>query len=454
MTTPESVGLAARLAELEAENARLKTALGAPVPAGPPRHVRSRGWSVLSAVLIVLGLALGSISVVTSYAKNQLTDTEMFVSTFAPLADDPEVQGVVTDAVTGAITDAVDLPGLTATVFDGLSGLDLPPRAASALGLLQAPIAQGLQSLVRGTVEDFIASPAFSDIWAATLRTTHTQVLATMQNDPGAALTIAAGGSLELQLGPIIAEVRSRLLANGVTFAQAIPAIDRSIVIVQDASLGSLTAIYAVIVAVGSWLPWVALALLTAGVFAARHRRRALVATAIAAGVLMGVLGLAIAIGRTIAAAAIAGGAVTAGAAEVIYDAVTAAAANTVLAIAVLAIAVAVTAWASGPARPARWLRETSGTVAAAARSAGDRRGITTGAIGRWIDRNHVLVLAAIATISAAVVLFTRPLSGSTIIATFVVAVLAVVVVQLVRRPDRDSVPGTEPADRAPGTAA
>lgn len=441
MATSTSAALAARIAELEAENAELRArdaaapAVEAPATASKPR---SRGWSVLSAILIVLGLVLGSLSVITTYAKNQLTDTELFVATFAPLADDPEVQAVVTDAVTGAIEESVDIPALTSTVFDGLAGLDLPPRAASALSLLQGPIAQGLQSLVRGVVDDFVTSPAFATVWATTLRTTHTQVLATMQDDPSAAVTISSAGELELQLGPIIAEVRTRLLANGVSFAEAIPAVDRSIVIVKDASLGSLTTLYALLVAVGSWLPILALALLTAGVLTARRKRRALITTALAAGILMAFLGIALAIGRVIAAGAIArtDGPVTRSAAEVIYDAVTVAAANTMLAIGALAVATVIVAVFSGPSRPAVWMREASGTAAAAVRSAGDRRGVSTGATGRWLDRHHALVLAAIAVVAAAVLLLSRPLSIGTVIVTAVIAVLVVAIVQLLRRPE------------------
>lgn len=430
--------LTARIAELEAENEQLradqqradKRQAASALPRPHP------GRAALSAAVIIVGLVLGTISVGASYAKNQLTDTELFVATFAPLANDPAVQAVVIDAVTDAVEESVDIPAITSSLFDELGKLGLSPRAQSALGLLQGPINQGMKSLVEKFVTDFVESAAFSDIWATTVRSTHTQLLATMQNAPGSAVTISANGSLELQLGPIISEVRSRLIANDVRIAEAIPAVDRSIVIVQDASLGSLTTIYALTVAIGSWLPWVALALLTAGVLLANRRRKALITTAIAAAILMGLLGIALAIGRTVVVGMLSGAAVTPAAGTVIYNAATESAASTVLALGVLAIVLVATAWMSGPSRVPERLRKSISQVASASRHAGDRHGISSGATGRWVERHHTLVITAIGAISAAVILLARPLTMSTVILTVVVAALVLLLVQFMRRPE------------------
>lgn len=422
--------LAARIAELEAENAVLRGEGGA---AGPRRRARS----ALSAALIVVGLVLGTLSVVTGYAKNQLTDTELFVGTLAPLAADPAVISVVSDAVAETIHEHVDVTTVTAPVFDGLAGMDLPPRALTALQLLQGPVEQGLRSFIDDAVDEFVASDAFAQVWASTVRVAHSQLVATMSQTPDSALTIEDGGVLRLQLGPVVAEVRERLIAGGVGFAEAIPPVDRSIVLVQDESLDTVRSLYALVVLVGTWLPWAALALLVVGVVCARERRRAVVTTTVAAAVLMGVLALILTVGRVVIGTALVtgDGALTTDAVHVIYDAVVAPAAGTTLAIGVLAVSATLVAWLAGPGRVAGWIRDGVATLARKTRVAGERRGISTGETGRWLDRRHALVLTGILTVSASVIVFSRPLSAATVVSTVLVAAIAVIVLQFLRRP-------------------
>lgn len=140
--------------------------------------------------------------------------------------------------VTVAVEDAVNIPQLTAQVFDGIRSLDLPEQASAALTLLEGPTVQGLTSLLGNVVREVVASDAFADVWEQALRVSHTQVVTTLSGDVDAAISIGDAGALELQLGPIVDAVRSRLVADGVSFATAIPAVDQRIVLVHDASLG------------------------------------------------------------------------------------------------------------------------------------------------------------------------------------------------------------------------
>jgi hypothetical protein len=328
-------------------------------------HLGRRWLSALSAVLIVLGLVLGTASVLTGYVRSTLADTDGFVATFAPLAADPEVQAVVSDAVTQAVEEAVDIPLLTSQVFDGIRSLGISDEASSALSLLEGPTVQGLRSLLAGIVRDVVASDAFAEVWTQALRVSHAQVISTLEGDSDAALRIGDSG-LELQIGPIVDAVRERLLADGVSFANAIPAVDRRIVLVEDASLGQIATAYGLLIGLAAWLPLISLALLAGGMLLARGRRRALLVTAVAAASLMAVLGIALAVGRTVLVGQLVGlgGAVTPKAGGVVYDLVTGAMAVTALWIAIVAVAVALGSWAAGPGAVPRRLR--SGVVTAA----------------------------------------------------------------------------------------
>ena len=155
--------LEARIAALEAENAALRSEAvtarpvdGTDAASPPPRERRRRGRTVAAVVLVVVALLLAPVAVISAWARIQLVDTDQFVATFAPLAEEPAVQSYIGDQVTAAIEEQVDIPTLTADLFDGIKELDLSPRAEQALGLLEAPATQGLQSLVSGIVDRLV----------------------------------------------------------------------------------------------------------------------------------------------------------------------------------------------------------------------------------------------------------------------------------------------------------
>jgi len=428
---------AARIARLERENEALRR--------GAERRPGARWRSAGSAVLIVLGLILGSVSAVTGYVNALLTDTDQFVATFAPLAADPAVQTVLVNATNEVIDRQVDIPALTGDVFDGLRALDMPPKASAALGLLEAPVAQGAQNLVHGMVQNVIASPTFADVWKQALSVSHTQTLAVLQGAPDAALAAASDGALRLQLGPILDGVRTRLLAEGVTFAQAIPTSDQTIVLVHNASLGKAVAVYGLVVNVSTWLPWIALALLLAGVLVARQRRRAVLAAGIAATVIMVLMLVAVALGRAVGIGALASGGsvITPAAAGSVFDQITAPLTQRMLALGLLALVAAVVAWVVGASRSARAVRRAGDRVADAVRpgaprtsAAGEPTG--TARLGGWIDRSHRWILVVVALVAAAVVLLVHPLTAWLVLWVLAGALLVLVAVELLRRPVRD----------------
>lgn len=281
---------------------------------------RARG--TIAAILIILGLVLVPIGVVSSAARTLLTDEDAFVDTLAPLAEDPDVQGVVTDGVTQSITDAVD-------------SLGLPSAVTGAL-----------EPLVEEQVGEAVASDAFARAWRKSLLLSHEQLVATLSADPDSALTLTEAGGIELQIGPIVAEVRDRLVANGSQFAERIPDVDRGILIYENDNLAKLEPVYNLVLVVGAWSPWVAAALIVAGIAVAARRARASITTGIVLAVIGIALCAALAIGRGVFASSLESTIVTADAAGVVYDALASRILWPAIAVAVggtvLAIAVAI----------------------------------------------------------------------------------------------------------------
>ncbi|WP_022889791.1 hypothetical protein [Agromyces italicus] len=461
MTKMTSAELEARVAELESENARLRSAETTIVSGTPAaaegRRGRGRGRTVVAVVLVVVGLLLAPVAVVAGWARLELVDTDRFVQTFAPLAEDPEVQEYVSDQVTAAIEREVDIPQLTADLFDGIRALDLPPRAETALGLLEAPATQGLQSLVADVVHRLVSSDAFADIWRTALQTTHTQFVAAVQGDPDAMLEIGGDGSLSVQIGPIIEAVKERLSERGVGFADAIPTIDQSIVIAQGDAFVLVKTLYGFAVGIGTWLPWVALAFLVAGVFVAKRRSTAFVWTAGGFALMMALLAAGFEVGKVVFLAALSPSIIPGDAATVVYAQLTEAMRSTTIALLVLGLFAAVIAWVAGPWAPARSLRGFAGSGFAALRRAGDRHGLSTGSFGRALDRSHGVIAGAIALIATAVILLSRPVTTASVVTTVLLALLALLVLEVLRRPadapgETDAAePLSEPGDDASG---
>lgn len=435
--------LARRVAALESENAALRSRLDEnatePLPdfatAPEPKHKRGWGWTLLAVVLIVIGAILAPVAVVASWAKVQLTDTDAFVATYAPLANDPGVQAYVTDETVKVIQQHVDIPQLTSQVIDGITGLGTGPVATKALDALKAPLSQGIVSLIQTAVGRFVASDAFAQVWQDALRVSHNQLVATMQGNPQAAVAIGKDGSVGVQLGPIIDRVKQVLVDQGITFASRIPTIDKTITVAQNSSIPTLQVFYNLAVVAGAWLPWVSIGLLALGVIVARRRALALIGAASALAIAMIVVVSGIAIGQIVFIASASPGLVPAGVATTLYTTVSTAMKDTGVAVLVLAIVVALVGWYSGPFAAPRKLRGFFGSGVTWVRESAERHGITTGRVGEWLYAQRVLLRAAVAVIAAAVVLFVRPLTPSLIIWTLVIAAVVIAILELVQRP-------------------
>jgi len=434
--------LLTRIAELEAENLALRSAtteattLASEISA-PKSSIRHRawGWSLLAAVLIVIGSVLAPVAVAASWAKAELTDTDRFVAAYAPLANDAAVQGYIAEQTVAVIAEQVDIPALTSDVIDGIIELGTGPVATRALEALKGPASEGIRSLISSTVARFVSSDAFADVWSQALRISHTQLVSALQNDPDSAVVLSGTGEIGIQLAPVIAEVKGVLVAQGLTFAEQIPAIDRTVVLAQSDAIPTVQLGYGVAVAAGAWLPWVALAFLLAGIAVARRRAVAAIWAAVGLGLGAAVLLVAFAVGRIVATAALSPALLPAGVVDVLWESVVSAMRSTAVSILVLAILVALVVWFAGPFEVSRRLRGLFRSGAAWVRDAAERRGFSTGRTGEWMYAQRVLLRVAVAVIAAAVVLFVRPLTPAVTGWTLVLAALVVGALELAQRP-------------------
>lgn len=430
-----------RIEELESENSVLRTrsaaaaSVVAPAQMGTATRQRGWAWTLLAAVLIVVGALVAPLAVVGSWASTTLSDTEKFVAEYAPLAKDPAVQGFLSDQVVAVINEHVDVTALTSEVIDGITGLGTGPVATRALDALKGPAAAGITSLMHSTVSNFVESDAFADVWASALRVSHTQLVAAMRNDPSAALALGSDGSVGIALGPIIDAVKVALVDQGIGVAAQIPAINRTVVLAQSDALPTIQLAYGLAVSAVAWLPLFGVLLLVAGVLVARRRFVALIWAAIALAITMTLTAIAFAVGNIFVVTTISPAVVPTTVTTLLYETLTDGMREVSIAVIVLAISVAVVAWLAGPFVTPRRMRALVTSGAASIRAALEPRGLGTGRFGGWLYKQHTLVRVAIALIGAAIVLFVRPLTPGLIVWTLVVAAVVLAVVELLQRP-------------------
>lgn len=429
---PDAESLAARVRELEAENAAL-TRSAAPEArlAATPRGSRWR--AVASAACIVIAAILVPVSIAGAWARVQLVEEDAFVETLAPLVDDAAVQELVIDQAMVAITSQVDFAQLTADIFAGIKDVGLGPRASAALDLLQQPAADGLTNLVESTVTGVVESDAFSDIWATTVRGVH-RALTVVSTSDGGGIVVQTADGVGIRLGPIIEQVKERLTDRGIGLASLIPAVDRTVIIGGGETLGLIRTAYAIAATLGWWLPVITLAFFAAGIALARRRSVAVVGTGVGLAVGGASLGIALSIGSTAVALAAGQLALSPSALDVIYARLVADMEQTAWVIPLLGVVVAIAGWFTGRSRPAVRTRIAVDSLNASARRSLSARGLDTGAFGRWLARNRVLVRVVIAVLAVLWLFALRPLGASDVFLVLVVALIVGWVLELLQR--------------------
>jgi hypothetical protein len=436
-----------KLARLEAENARLAQELAdartvaqaqaqaqATAVEAQPAKRRGRGRTVGAIVVLVIATLLAPVALIASSTVRQFTNTEEFVRTLAPLIDDPSVQDFLVDQVVLAIDENVDIEGLVAAAFDGLDDLNLAPRATDALRRLQPALVGGINSIIEQKTRELIESEQFSDVFANVLRLSHSQLIATLEGSDDAAVTIDPNGTVDLQLGPIVAAVKQRLEDQGVGFASLIPEVDRSVTIAENTQLARVSTAYQILLVVGFWLIYVDLLLFVLAVLLAMRRSVMIVVAGLCLAGISAIVGIGVAVGRIAVVSALTPF-VPSGAADAVYDALVTdiVALSTVLVV--LGLTIALIGYLATPWRSARALRTFADSSADSLAGYASSRGISTGGFGGFLAKWRIPLRIGIGVIAAAIILFVRPVTPGLIIWTAVLALLLVIVLRLLERP-------------------
>jgi hypothetical protein len=243
----------------------------------------------------------------------------------------------------------IDVEQLANETVDALAAQGLRPQLVDRLRELTGPLADGVADRVRGRVEQLVASPRFTASWNRALQVTHQQATTVLSGE-AAAISIE-GDMVVLDLGPFIDAAKQQLIDSGFTAAARIPQVHPTVDLFAASTLVRAQTAYRMLDAVATWLPWITLLILAAGVYLARHRRRAVLG--IGLGVVAGMLVLAAAlmVGRALLVGAVPEQGAAAAAAS--YDILVPFLRDELRTLAVLGLVVALGAFLAGPSTTA-----------------------------------------------------------------------------------------------------
>jgi hypothetical protein len=410
-----------------------------------PRALRSGWWRLpVAAILVAIAALLAPLSVVATWARDQVGDTDRYVQTVGPLASDPAVQNAIINRTTSEIVSRLDIPGLTSQAVDALQGQGLPPRVADGLTALSVPLTNGVDNFIKDRVTRIVKSPQFEQAWVEANRSAHTQMVAVLTGKDTDQVTVT-DNAVSINLAVLIETVKKQLVAAGFTRAANLPVVNAQFTVFESDDLAKAQRGFRALEAAARWLPILALVLLAVAIYISRSRRKALLAAALAVAAGMLLLGAALNIFRPIYLNAVPADQLPTNAAASIYDQVVSFIRFNLRAVLVVALAIAAGAWLSGPWASAVAVRRGIAKATAGVRGGGERVGLRTGPVGTFVYRYRTLLRSVVIAIAVLVYVQAAHPTGSWTLGVLGYLVVALAVVELLAAP---------PAERASNDAS
>ena len=368
------------------------------------RPSRKGRWRApVSAVLIAVGCVLAPVSVLGVWGANQVSNTDRFVANMQPLITQPPIQQALTDRITTEITSRLDVQALTTQAADQAQASNLP-RLATLLRTFSGQIASGVNGAIHTAVARVVASPAMAVVWTQALRTAHSGVVRVLSGQGGGALSVS-NNEVVLNLGPLIAQAKQQLLAQGITIAEKVPTVNATFPLFEAPNLAKAQQGYRLAVTLRWVLPLVTLALLAAGVYVARRHRRALIGAALGLAASMLVLGIGLTIFRSVYLNSVPP-AVSSDAAAAAYDTLIRFIRQGLRVILVVGLIIAAGAFLTGPSVTAVRTRQGMKSGIDRLRSRGERAGVRTGPVGEWTGAHKNALRACSVALVALIFVF------------------------------------------------
>ena len=226
--------------------------------------------SPAAALTGLLAAVLLPVSLLSVWVHGVVSDTDKYVETVTPLADDDTVQAAVVK--------------------------ELEREALQLAATTGGPLPLGTEELVHVVVERVVDSPTFRTAWEQANRSAHEQLVAVLEDRSGARLDDEA--RVSIQLATVFGAIAQDLAAQGLVDADRAADIDASFAVMDADQLAKARRAYDALDTLGFWLPlaWAALVLLT--LLLARRRLATTAKLAAASLLTLGLLALVLLFAR------------------------------------------------------------------------------------------------------------------------------------------------------------
>ncbi|WP_370074641.1 hypothetical protein [Nocardioides sp.] len=213
----------------------------------------------LLSVLLVLGaVALLPVALAGSWLDRTVTDTDTYVATVAPLADEQTVQDSVRVRTQAAVVSALD-----------------PSERRRAQ----------VEDAVGAAVRAVLASPEWPDLWRAANRAAHETMMAALQADAGQQVAV------RIDLAGVVSATLDLLRERGVPVGRDVRAGAVEFEVADSSDLDRARSTIQRGDEVGVWVPVAAAAALAVALLVSPLRRRTTVVAAVLALPALGLLG-------------------------------------------------------------------------------------------------------------------------------------------------------------------
>jgi hypothetical protein len=371
---------------------------------------------IVASVLLFVGVLLVPVSLSAIWVRNTLLDTDQYVATVGPLADNSEIQHGLADRVTTALFADGTVEKRVAEV--------LPPRAT----VLAAPISSGLETVANRAALRLFESDRFQTLWENVNRRAHTAVVDVLTG--GGSRVSTKDGAVSINLEQIFTNVKQRLDARGITvFDDAqLPAQYQSVVLIQSKQLEQAQGLVDLLQKLAWALPVAALLCIGGSIALSGNRRRRVMRAGIwIAGAVAIQLAL-LSVGRNFYLEAITKSGARKGSAGAVWDQLTSFLRQSGIALIALAVVLAIAAWVAGPSRGATRIR-TLWTNAL-----GGGSDVEAGPVAVFVVRSKTSLRVAGAGVALAILILWNHPKGATVLGVGILLLIYLAAVELVGR--------------------
>jgi hypothetical protein len=455
------------LEQLRTEVARLRAEREGLGPAGhgtdgdgrdgdavPPRR-RGLGRAAGATVLVLLAVVLVPLSVVSVWARAEVTDTDRYVETVAPLADDPAVQNAIAANITDEVFRYIDVQGLTTQAFTALAERgSLPPALATQLQALAVPLSNAVRGFAEDQVLNAVRSDVFADAWEEANRAAHQELVAALTGEGETSVRLE-NNAVKVDMAAFVGVVKQRLVSSGFQLAERIPAVDVEFTVFQSEDVGKVQTGFRLLNTLGFWLPFVCVLLAGAGIYLARDHRRAFIGAGIGLALAMLVTGAALALARRAYLDGIPATVLPPDAAAVLFDTLVRFLRDAIRAGFLVGLLAAIGGFLAGPSVTAVALRRVTDAVFAAAKGGLVALGLDLGPVTARVSPHARALKAAVLVAAFLIVLLQRYRTPEFVVWVVVGTLAALAIVKFLAitpRPSRERPAGEAPVGAEPVT--